>query len=167
MRSIVLTIFSTFINHTANPNLEGIAKTVRPREKSFISAISWFQNAAHKKNMNDVRGQEMSENTLLSFLIFPKFSFLRFAENVWGVPGQISIHKMRTDQAVLHWNGLFQQASPSPSFLGKTHFFFTKFQKLFSWPFIKILISFKTVATGQRLFLWVIFLFFRFFDNWI
>ena len=60
------------------------AKTVRPREKSSISAISRFQNAAHKKNMNDVRGQEMSENTLLSFSIFPKFSFLRFAENVWG-----------------------------------------------------------------------------------
>ena len=32
----------------------------------------------------DVRGQEIPENTLLSFLIFPKFSFLRFAENVWG-----------------------------------------------------------------------------------
>ena len=73
-----------FYQATANPNLEGIAKTVRPRKKSFISAISRFQNAAHKKNMNDVRGQEMSENTLLSFWIFPKFSFLRFAENVWG-----------------------------------------------------------------------------------
>ena len=76
--------FQYFYQATANPNLEGIAKTVRPREKSFISAISRFQNAAQKKNMNDVRGQEMPENTLLSFLIFPKFSFLRFAENVWG-----------------------------------------------------------------------------------
>ena len=74
-----------FYQATANPNLEGIAKTVRPREKSFISPISRFQNAAQKKNMNDVRGQEMSENTLLSFSFFPKFSFLRFAENVWGV----------------------------------------------------------------------------------
>ena len=35
--------------------------------------------------MNDVRGQEMSENTLLSFLIFPKIGFLRFAENLEGV----------------------------------------------------------------------------------
>ena len=64
-----------FYQPTANPNLEGIAKTVRPRGKSSISAISRFQNAAQKKNMNDVRGQEMSENTLLSFWIFPKFSF--------------------------------------------------------------------------------------------
>ena len=57
---------------------------MRPREKSFISAISRFQYPAQKKNMNDVRGQEMSENTLLSFLIFAKFSFLRFAEKLRG-----------------------------------------------------------------------------------
>ena len=73
-----------FYQPTANPNLERIAKTVRPSEKNFISAISRFQNAAHKKNMNDVRGQEMPENTLLSFLIFAKFSFLRFAEKLRG-----------------------------------------------------------------------------------
>ena len=52
---------------TAKPNLAATAKTVRPREKSFISAISQIQNEAQKKNMNDVRGQEMSEITLLSF----------------------------------------------------------------------------------------------------
>ena len=65
-------------------SLELTAKSVRPREKSFISAISRFQYEALKKNMNDVRGQEMSENTLLSFVIFPKISFLRFAENLRG-----------------------------------------------------------------------------------
>ena len=58
--------FLYFYQATANPNLAEMAETVRPREKSFISAISRFQNAAQKKNMNDVRGQEMSENTLLS-----------------------------------------------------------------------------------------------------
>ena len=34
--------------------------------------------------MNDVRGQEMSEITLLSFLIFAKIGFLRFAEKLRG-----------------------------------------------------------------------------------
>ena len=77
-------IFLYFYTPTANGSLVNPAKTVRPREKSFISAISRFQNAAQKKNMNDVRGQEMSENTLLSFLIFAKFSFLRFAEKLRG-----------------------------------------------------------------------------------
>ena len=56
-----------FYQPTANPNLAGIAKTVRPREKSFISAISRFQIPEQPLNVNDVRGQEMSEKTLLSF----------------------------------------------------------------------------------------------------
>ena len=77
-------IFLYLYTPTANGSLVNTAKTVRPREKSFISAISRFQNAARKKNMNDVRGQEMSENTLLSFLIFAKFIFLRFAEKLRG-----------------------------------------------------------------------------------
>ena len=77
-------IFLYLYTPTANGSLVNPAKTVRPREKSFISAISRFHNAARKKNMNDVRGQEMSENTLLSFLIFAKFSFLRFAEKLRG-----------------------------------------------------------------------------------
>ena len=77
-------IFLYLYTPTANGSLVNPAKTVRPREKSFISAISRFQNAAQKKNMNDVRGQEMSENTLLSFLNFAKFSFLRFAEKLRG-----------------------------------------------------------------------------------
>ena len=76
--------FCSFIELTAAASLELTAKSVRPREKSFISAISRFQNGAQKKNMNDVRGQEMSKNTLLSFLIFAKFSFLRFAEKLRG-----------------------------------------------------------------------------------
>ena len=85
VRSIIITIFCTSTRAIpASANLELTAKTVRPREKSFISAISRFQYPAHKKNMNDVRGQEMSENTLLSFLIFAKFSFLRFAEKLRG-----------------------------------------------------------------------------------
>ena len=66
-------------------SLELTAKSVRPRENSYISAISRFRYQAQKKNMNDVRGQEMSKNTLLSFLIFPKISFLRFAEKLRGV----------------------------------------------------------------------------------
>ena len=152
VRSILIIIFRTFITQPPNQNLAPAAKTVRPGEKSFISPISRFQNATQKENMNDVRCQEMPENTLLSFSILRNSVFCDLRKTYAGVPGQISIHKMRSDQAVIHWNGLFQQASPSPSFLGKTHFFFTKFQKLFSWSFIKILISFKTVATGQRLF---------------
>ena len=59
--------FCHFTSAMAGQNLEGIAKTVRPREKGFISAISRFQNAAQKKNMNDVRGQKMSEKTISSF----------------------------------------------------------------------------------------------------
>ena len=69
---------------TAKPNLAATAKTVRPREKSFISAISQIQNEAQKRNMNDVRGQEMSEITLLSFWKIPKIGFLRFAEKLKG-----------------------------------------------------------------------------------
>ena len=61
------TLFCHFSTATADPNLEGIAKTVLPREKSFISAISRFQIPEQPLDMNDVRGQEMSENTLLSF----------------------------------------------------------------------------------------------------
>ena len=76
--------FLYFYRAIRTANLELTAKTMRPREKSFISAISRFQYPAHKKNMNDVRGQKMSENTLLSFLIFAKFSFLRFAEKLRG-----------------------------------------------------------------------------------
>ena len=112
-----------FYQPTANPNLEGIAKTVRPREKSFISAISRFQNAAQKKNMNDVRGQKMSENTLLSFLIFAKFSFLRFAEKLRGVAEPNPTHKMRTDQAVILWKGLFQKSGAITLIFGKNPLF--------------------------------------------
>ena len=77
-------IFLYLYTPTANGSLVNPAKTVRPREKSFISAISRFQYPAQKKNMNDVRGQEMSQITLLSFLIFPKIGFLRFAEKLRG-----------------------------------------------------------------------------------
>ena len=65
-----------FYQPTANPNLEGIAKTVRPREKSFISAISRFQIPEQPLDMNDVRGQEMSEkNTFVT----SKIGFLPFS----------------------------------------------------------------------------------------
>ena len=76
--------FLYFYRAIRTANLELTAKTVRPTEKSFISAISRFQYPAQKKNMNDVKGQEMSENTLLSFSIFSKFTFLRFAEKLRG-----------------------------------------------------------------------------------
>ena len=76
--------FLYFYRAIRTANLEATAKTVRPREKSFISAISQFQYPAHKKNMNDVRGQEMSENTVLSFLIFPKNRFFAICGKVKG-----------------------------------------------------------------------------------
>ena len=155
-----------FYQPTANPNLAGIAKIVRPREKSSISAISRFQNAAQKKNMNDVRRQEMSENTLLSFLIFPKFSFLRFAEKLrggcWNKPNSKNAH----------WPGGHTLRRTIPKSCAITYFrekptFFSKFQKLFSWPFIETLISFKNCYNRTEAFLKVFFLFFRFSDNWI
>ena len=78
-------IFLYLYTPTANRSLVNPAKTVRPREKSFISAISRFQNAAQKKNMNDVRGQKMSEITLLSFFKISKIGFLQFAEKLKGL----------------------------------------------------------------------------------
>ena len=85
VRSAIIVLLQYFyLDQPASEVWKLTAKSVRPREKSFITVISRFQYPAHKKNMNDVRGQKMSENTLLSFSIFAKFSFLRFAENVWG-----------------------------------------------------------------------------------
>ena len=155
-----------FYQPTANPNLEGIAKTVRPREKSFISAISRFQNAGQKKNMNDVRGQEMSENTLLSFLIFPKFSFLRFAEKLRGVAEPNQLRKCAPTRRSYPEKGYSEKLRDHFIF-GKNPLFFTKFQKLFSWPFIEIIISFKNCYNRTEAVFWVIFLFLHFFDNWI
>ena len=41
----------------------------------------------------------MSENTLLSILIFAKFSFLRFAGKLWGVTKNVQLHHVRNGQA--------------------------------------------------------------------
>ena len=83
------------------------------------------------------RGQEMSENTLLSFLISPKFSFLRFAEKLsvscWtNDPHSEYAHS----RGFLSYpgKGYFQKLQPSEAthFWEKPTFFYTKFQKLFS-----------------------------------
>ena len=93
--------FCHFTNATGDPNLGATAKTVRPREKSFITAISRFQYPAQKKNMNYVRGQKMSEITLLSFLIFPRIGFLRFAEKLRGVGKNDPPHRICISKADL------------------------------------------------------------------
>jgi hypothetical protein len=49
--------------------------------------------------MNDVRGQEMSEITLLSFSKISKIGFLQFAEKLRGVGKSYIIHKMRIQKA--------------------------------------------------------------------
>ena len=100
MRSILIILFQYFYqSYTANGNLAGGAETKRPREKSFIRAISQIKNAAKKSSdKGDVRGQEMSENTLLSFFIFSKFTFLRLTfsgSEVRGVFQCITTHLIK------------------------------------------------------------------------
>ena len=50
MRSIIIIFFCHFSTATGDPNLAGGAETKRPREKSFISAISQIQNEAKKSS---------------------------------------------------------------------------------------------------------------------
>ena len=84
VRSVIIVLLSLYYTQPAIQTWGLTAKTVRPREKSFINAISRFQYPAQKKNMNDVRCQEMSENTLLSFLIFAKFEFFAICGKTKG-----------------------------------------------------------------------------------
>ena len=115
----------------ANPNLAATAKTVRPREKSFISAISRFQIPEQPLDMNDVRGQEMSEKTLLSLW---KSVFRLWFLSVKRCSRKMYKPNVCHTEAVIPWKGLFQPTSPSPSFLGKTHFAKKKFWHSISRP---------------------------------
>ena len=55
---------------------------MRPREKSFISAISRFQIPEQPSYVKDVRGQEMSEKTIL---LLQKSVFCSLAVSSKGV----------------------------------------------------------------------------------
>ena len=106
----------------------------------------------------------MSENTLLSFSIFPKFSFLRFAENVWGGawPNLDSWNAHWPDGHTLEW-GIPTSVAITVIF-GKNPLFLTKFQKLFSWPIMRYWYPFKNLTTGRSWPLAWIFLFFLYSD---
>ena len=133
--------FCHFTNPTGVGNLVGGAETKPPREKSFIqcdkSNSKWGKKVQYK---GDVRGQEMSENTLLSFFIFSKFTFLRFAEKLRGgwkkwptsknPPSPAGPTRLKKNPWMVHFTPIS----------GKNPLFFTKFQKSISWPVDEILI---------------------------
>ena len=82
----------------------------------------------------------MSENTLLSFFIFSKFTFLRFAEKLRGgwkkwptsknPPLPAGPNRLKKNPWMVHFTPIS----------GKNPLFFTKFQKSISWPVDEILI---------------------------
>ena len=76
--------------------------------------------------MNDVRGQEMSEITLLSFSKISKIGFLQFAEKLRGVGKSYIIHKMRIQKADILWKFYWNERGQTTPFFEKI-VFFTKY----------------------------------------
>ena len=76
--------------------------------------------------MNDVRGQEMSEITLLSFSKISKIGFLQFAEKLRGVGKSYIIHKMRIQKADILWKFYWNEVGQTTPFFEKI-VFFTKY----------------------------------------
>ena len=76
--------------------------------------------------MNDVRGQEMSESTLLSFSKISKIGFLQFAEKLRGVGKSYIIHKMRIQKADILWKFYWNERGQTTPFFEKI-VFFTKY----------------------------------------
>ena len=76
--------------------------------------------------MNDVRGHEMSEITLLSFSKISKIGFLQFAGKLRGVGKSQIIHKMRIQKADILWKFFRNEVGQTTPFFEKI-VFFTKY----------------------------------------
>ena len=120
MRSRITTFSVNFSAFPANQSLQLLAKSVRPRAKSFIRPISQMAQTAKKCSLDDVRGQEMPQIGKK----WPKFGFFARGRRTRGRNLLQCINEMcarirRFEFACTEWRSM----TTSPSFLRNNDFF--------------------------------------------
>ena len=101
------------------------------KEVSLVREVD-FKMRHRKKNMNDVRGQEMPENTLFVVLDFPEIQFFAICgKSKGGLEKMTKLIKFAPSSRT-HWaKKISTKVLRTPSFLGKTHFFLQNFKSCF------------------------------------